>query len=66
MISLSDNQKIGVGLTTLGVVFLSLGVLFFFDAGLLIIGFFFLSSIFFQIIIFVYYKETFSFLQGWF
>ena len=38
MISLSDNQKIGVGLTTLGVVFLSLGILFFFDAGLLIIG----------------------------
>jgi len=35
---LTENQKIGVGLTALGVLFLSLGILFFFDTGLLIMG----------------------------
>ena len=38
MLSLSDNQKIGVILVTLGCLFLCLGILLFFDAGLLAIG----------------------------
>lgn len=38
MLSVSDNRKIGTGLLALGGIFLFLGVLFFFDAGLLAIG----------------------------
>lgn len=35
---MSDNRKIGTGLLALGGIFLFLGVMFFFDAGLLAIG----------------------------
>ncbi|CAM9801366.1 unnamed protein product [Chrysoparadoxa australica] len=35
---MSDNKKIGTGLLVLGFVFLTLGVLMFFDSGLLAIG----------------------------
>ncbi|KAI9270644.1 vesicle transport protein [Phascolomyces articulosus] len=35
---LSDSQKIGVGLTAVGVLFMLMGVFTFFDAGLLAIG----------------------------
>ncbi|XP_071955038.1 vesicle transport protein GOT1B-like [Antedon mediterranea] len=38
MIEITDLQKIGVGLAGFGVFFLFLGVLFFFDGGLLAIG----------------------------
>ncbi|XP_072034795.1 vesicle transport protein GOT1B-like [Amphiura filiformis] len=38
MIEISDFQKIGVGLTGFGVFFLFLGIMFFFDKGLLAIG----------------------------
>ncbi|XP_013403133.1 vesicle transport protein GOT1B [Lingula anatina] len=38
MIPVTDFQKIGVGLAGFGVAFLFLGVLFFFDKGLLAIG----------------------------
>eukprot|EP01123_Difflugia_compressa_P012671 TRINITY_DN5520_c0_g1_i1.p1 TRINITY_DN5520_c0_g1~~TRINITY_DN5520_c0_g1_i1.p1 ORF type:complete len:140 (-),score=10.37 TRINITY_DN5520_c0_g1_i1:183-602(-) len=38
MFSFSDNQKIGVFLTGFGVVFTMLGVMLFFDRGLLAIG----------------------------
>ncbi|KAL4537460.1 hypothetical protein Ndes2526B_g04641 [Nannochloris sp. 'desiccata'] len=35
---LDDKRKIGVGLTALGMLFLFLGMLFFFDRGLLAMG----------------------------
>jgi hypothetical protein len=35
---LSDNQKIGVGLITLGMAFVVLGVIMFFDASMIAIG----------------------------
>lgn len=35
---LSDNQKIGVGLSLAGVVFVFLGILLFFDRGLITLG----------------------------
>lgn len=38
MMGLSDNAKIGILLIALGFLFLSLGVLLFFDAGLMAIG----------------------------
>lgn len=38
MVSFSDNTKIGTGLLLLGVVFLVLGVIFFFDSALLALG----------------------------
>lgn len=38
MLNLSDNTKVGILLVGLGVAFLCLGVLLFFDAGLLTIG----------------------------
>ncbi|XP_077994602.1 vesicle transport protein GOT1B-like [Glandiceps talaboti] len=38
MFEITDYQKIGVGLTGFGVFFLFLGILFFFDKGLLAIG----------------------------
>ena len=38
LLNLSDNVKIGILLVTLGGCFLALGVLLFFDAGLLTIG----------------------------
>ncbi|KAK3593990.1 hypothetical protein CHS0354_040732 [Potamilus streckersoni] len=38
MLNITDFQKIGVGLAGFGVAFLILGVLFFFDKGLLAIG----------------------------
>lgn len=44
--ALDDNRKIGTGLLVLGFVFLFLGVILFFDAGLLTIGdFLFLMGI---------------------
>lgn len=50
MISFSDAQKIGVGLTTFGIAFLLLGCLMFFDKGLLAIGnILFLSGVAFVI-----------------
>ena len=38
MMGLSDNAKVGILLIALGFLFLSLGVLLFFDAGLMAIG----------------------------
>ncbi len=38
MAFISDNAKIGMFMTGLGILFLLLGILFFFDAGLLAIG----------------------------
>lgn len=38
MLPISDYQKIGIGVTGFGLFFLFLGVLFFFDKGLLAIG----------------------------
>ncbi|WAR03354.1 GOT1B-like protein [Mya arenaria] len=38
MMQISDFQKIGVGLAGFGIAFLFLGILFFFDKGLLAIG----------------------------
>jgi len=35
---LTDLQKIGVGLTAFGLVFMVLGILLFFDAGFIAIG----------------------------
>ena len=38
MLSVSDNQKVGILLTAFGIFFTSFGVLLFFDRGLLAIG----------------------------
>ncbi|KAL5007769.1 hypothetical protein ScPMuIL_016575 [Solemya velum] len=38
MMQITDSQKIGVGLAGFGIAFLILGILFFFDKGLLAIG----------------------------
>ena len=38
MLNITDNQKVGILLVSLGLLFLVLGVLFFFDAGLMAIG----------------------------
>ena len=38
MYSLDDNRKIGIGLSTAGMLFTILGVMMFFDRGLLAIG----------------------------
>ena len=38
MMQITDNQKIGILLISLGLLFLLLGVLLFFDAGLMAIG----------------------------
>jgi len=48
--ALDDNQKIGIGLIILGLVFIILGVLLFFDAALIAIGnTLFIAGLFFAI-----------------
>jgi hypothetical protein len=45
MLQVSDNAKIGILLVSLGLLFLSFGVLLFFDAGLMAIGECFVCSV---------------------
>jgi hypothetical protein len=48
--ALDDNQKIGIGLIILGLVFIALGVILFFDAALIAIGnTLFIAGLFFAI-----------------